>query len=154
MRKKTNGKKELAILAAVVVLGIGIFAAVQIFMNGVSDGGFSNYTKTIDADEYFEKLANGDDFILVYGADSCSACAEFKVTVGTVMKGDYEDIPVFYFDADKASEEDKTKVATYLKISGTPTSYLYISGSEVSTLAGSADAEQVKIFFEKYKSYR
>ncbi len=153
MSKNSTGKKEIAILAGVIVIGIAIFAAVQVVMGSVADGGFSKEVPTIKSADFFEKVENEEDFILIYGQKSCSYCEAYKPIVAKVIKDGYGDVPVYYIDGDILSDTDRSSITSYLDVTSTPTSYIFIGGSVVETSEGKKDETTTKNFFELYKTY-
>ncbi|MFV0424903.1 MAG: thioredoxin family protein [Bacilli bacterium] len=154
MSKKSNGKKEVGILAGVVVVGIAIFVVVQIIMNSAQDGGFSKEVSTIDYEEFHEKINNNENFILIYGAESCSFCQEYKPVVADVLKsGNYDDVAVYYIDIDTLSDENKSALANYLGATSTPTSYMFVNGTIMDTLEGKKDSNDTMNFYDLFKSY-
>lgn len=153
MSKKSNGKKEIGILVGVIAVGIAIFVVAQVILGGLADGGFSKLVPTIEADKFFEMVDAKEDFVLIYGQASCSYCEAYKPVVAEVMKDGYEDVPVYYIDGDYLTETDKSSVTSYLDVTSTPTSYIFVGGSIVETSEGKKEVSTTKNFFDLYKTY-
>ncbi len=90
--------------------------------------------KTYDEISYQElnqMLENKEDFILMLGAETCSACSAFKITLNKVIE-DYG-VDIKYLDNDKLSEEEHSKVLSKFYFSGTPTTVFVVKGKEKDT---------------------
>ncbi|MFV0498715.1 MAG: thioredoxin family protein [Bacilli bacterium] len=153
MSKKSGSKKEIGILLGIVGIGIIIFTVFQLAFNDNDGKEFNKLVPTITYSEFQEKINNSDDFILIYGSETCSACKDYKATITEVFKDDYKDIDTFYIDIDSFSDGDKSSIASYLGAKSTPTSYIFISGVMNDSIEGNQDLESIVNFFELYKSY-
>lgn len=155
MSKKKNGKKELGILLGVVFAGILVFAVIQLFLSNAEDGGFSKTVPTISSSEFYSKLDSQEDFVMIYGSETCSACISYKPVVGSVLKDDsYKDIPVFYVEAEQLSADEKTTITEDLGIESTPTTFVVIDGEVEEKIEGSVDKSRVENIFDLYRDYK
>ncbi len=90
--------------------------------------------KTYDEISYQElnqMIDNKEDFILMLGAETCSACSAFKITLNKVIE-DYG-VDVKYLDNDKLSEEESSELLSKFYFSGTPTTVFVENGQEKDT---------------------
>ncbi len=155
MSKEKSGKKELGILIGIVVLGVAIFAGVQLYLNSVADGGFSKAVPYISADEFFEKVDNKEDFVVIYGSETCSACTAYKPTVASTLKMDkYKDVKVYYFDANSASEEDRNRVSSYLGAQNTPTTFIFNDGIIFGSVEGNVPETELQDLLNLHMEYK
>lgn len=84
-----------------------------------------NYT------ELMNKLDNDDTFVLVMGSDTCSACAQYKITMEEVMKE--TKVEIFYLNLHALSEEDYSKIYSKFVVTSTPTTLFFKDGKETTT---------------------
>lgn len=115
----------------------------------VGCGGPRTYDE-INFDELTTMLDNKEDFILLIGAQSCSACKSYKVTIDKLIKN--HKINIKYIDNDKLSEEEYAKLMAHFYFTSTPTTILVKNGKEQERITGSKKYSQVekKLKNEKY----
>lgn len=134
-------KKVIIILMSVCTL--------LLLTTGCSNNELNSYTEISYAD-FNEKKENRDNFPLVIGSSTCSACATYKV----VMEQFIEDnqVEIFYIDLSSVSEEEYNKLKTEISFTGTPTTVFYKDGNLTSfynRLDGAEDIDGVKKYLEK-----
>ncbi len=98
------------------------------FMTGCRK--YTTYTE-VSLSEFQTKLDNKDSFVIVMGSATCSACAEYKVTMEEVIKD--KQVEIFYIDLNKLSQEEHAKVYSKYVIKSTPTTIFIQDGVETST---------------------
>ncbi len=105
--------------------------------------GSPKYTE-INYEQLKTKLDNKDTFVLLIGSDTCSACANYEITMEKVMKD--TKIEIFYVNLHNLSEEDYSKVYSKFVVSSTPTTIFIKDGEETTTynrIVGAADYNTV-----------
>ena len=111
-----------------------------LFLVGCSN---PKYTE-LSCDDLFTKLENKDTFVLVFGSDTCSACASYEKTMTKVMKD--TKVEIFYVNLHALSEEDYSKIYSKFVVTSTPTTIFIKDGEETSTynrIVGAAKYEDV-----------
>ena len=93
-------------------------------------GGNKTYDE-ISYEKLNTMLENKEDFILFIGAESCSACATYRVTINKVIE-EYG-IDVKYLDIDKLSDEEYSDLLANFYFTGTPTTIFVENGKEKDT---------------------
>ncbi len=81
--------------------------------------------------DFNSKLDNKDSFVVIFGSDTCSACAKYKESMKKVMK-DYN-VDIYYVNIANLSEEDYSKMYSKYVITSTPTTIFIKDGLETST---------------------
>ena len=89
------------ILIFVIIL-VGIFGII-LFLSNQSP----KYTE-ISYEQLIEKLNNKDTFVLLIGSDTCSACANYEITMKKVMKD--TKVEIFYVNLHTLLEEDYNEI--------------------------------------------
>lgn len=74
-----------------------------VLMGCSSKSGEINY---VDVNQLNDKIENGDDFVLVLGLDTCSACIAYKPTLEELVNN--KDLDIYYLQL-KASWSDSAK---------------------------------------------
>ena len=125
------------ILIFVIIL-VGIFGII-LFLSNQSP----KYTE-ISYEQLIEKLNNKDTFVLLIGSDTCSACANYEITMKKVMKD--TKVEIFYVNLHTLSEENYSKVYSKFVVNSTPTTIFIKDGEETTSynrIVGSADYNTV-----------
>lgn len=105
--------------------------------------GNSGYTE-VSYNELLQKLENKDTFALVLGSATCSACANYEVTMKKVIKDN--DIEIFYLDLHALSDDDYASAYSKFVFQSTPTTIFIKDGKETTTydrIIGSAGYNDV-----------
>lgn len=95
----------------------------------------------IDINQLNEKIENSDDFVLVLGLDTCTACIAYKPTLEELVNN--KDLDIYYLQL-KASWSDSAKqeVIDYFSdelnysIMGTPTTFFIKDGEIEDDIIG------------------
>ncbi len=93
--------------------------------------------KTYDEISYKEleaMIKEKQDFILFIGAETCSACKSYKVTVNELVKNNGVDIK--YIDNDKLTEEEYADLMSNFYTTATPTTVFVKDGKETDRIIG------------------
>ena len=109
-----------------------------VLMGCSSKSGEINY---VDVNQLNDKIENGDDFVLVLGLDTCSACIAYKPTLEELVNN--KDLDIYYLQL-KASWSDSAKqeVIDYFSdklnysIMGTPTTFFIKDGEIEDDIIG------------------
>ena len=72
-----------------------------------------------------------ESFVLVIGAETCSACMAYKIVMDEVIKNYGVDIK--YLDIAKLTEEERNSLEADFPFSGTPTTIFITKGKEEDT---------------------
>lgn len=107
----------------------------------VGCGGPKTYDE-ISFSELNTMLEQKEDFILFIGAESCSACKSYKVTVDKIVENNKLDIK--YIDNDKLSEEEYAKLMSHFYFTATPTTVLVKNGKEKERITGNKKYSQLE----------
>lgn len=115
----------------------------------VGCGGPKTYDE-ISFSELNTMLDNKEDFVLFIGAESCSACKSYKLTINKIVENNKMDIK--YIDNDKLSEEEYAKLMSHFYFTATPTTVLVKNGKEKERITGNKKYSQVEQILkdEKY----
>lgn len=108
-------KVLLAILGIVLLTGCGS-------KNGYTELSFNDLQL---------KLGNKDNFVLVIGSSTCSACAKYEETMKSVIKN--EKVEIFYLDLNDLNNEEYSKIYSKYVVQSTPTTIFIKEGLETST---------------------
>lgn len=111
----------------------GVMKKILLYLIGlflITGCGRANYTQLSYA-ELEAKLNNKEDFVLVIGSATCSACEIYEETMRDIMTEN--DIEIFFLDLDALSDEDSTKVYSKFVYSYTPTTVFIKEGEETGT---------------------
>ena len=111
--------------------------------------GNPKYTE-INYEQLKEKLDNKETFVLLLGSDTCSACANYEITMTKVMKD--TKIEIFYVNLHLLSEEDYNKVYSKFVVNSTPTTIFIKDGEETTTYNRIVGAADYKTVIEKLKT--
>lgn len=77
------------------------------------------------------KLNNKDDFVLVIGSSTCTACDAYEETMRDIITKN--DIEIFFLDLNTLSDEESSKVYSKFVYSYTPTTIFIKNGEETGT---------------------
>lgn len=133
-------KKFICALAIVSIL----------FLTGCNKNKLTEY-KQVSYSELQTKLENKDDFTLVIGSSTCSACAKYETTMKSVIKD--KQVEIFYLDLNNLSDEDYSKIYSKYVINSTPTTIFIKDGLETSTydrIIGAAGYSEIVKNLEKH----
>ncbi len=107
--------------------------------------------KTYDEITYNEletMIKNKEDFILMIGAESCSACKSYKIALDKVIEKYKVDIK--YIDNDKLSSDEYADLESNFYFTATPTIVFVENGKEADRMVGNKKySETVEILKEK-----
>lgn len=98
----------------------------------------------ITLDELTSKIEAKDDFILVLGSSSCSACATYKITMEKVVQN--YDVEVFYLDGGDLENEARAKLLNIVYYNSTPTTVYFNDGVASDThnrIVGAANYDDI-----------
>ena len=94
-------------------------------------------------------IKDKEDFVIMFGAESCSACKAFKPTLEKVIKNYKLDIK--YLDVDKLSDDDYSKLIGKFYFTGTPTTVFVQDGKEADTHSRIEGAQKYSKVVKKLK---
>lgn len=104
----------------------------------------------ISLDEFKEKMANKESFVLYVGNEGCSHCISYRPVLEQVLE-DY-DITIYQIDNSKLDNSEFAEFRTYVNISGTPTVAFITNGEEESTLNRITGEVSRETTIERFKS--
>lgn len=130
------------ILKAIVLLFI-----VTIMLCGCSK---KEHIIEISLDEFKEKMANKESFVLYVGNEGCTHCISYRPVLEQVLE-DY-DITIYQVDNSKLDNKEFAEFRTYVNISGTPTVAFITDGEEESTLNRITGEVSRETTIERFKS--
>ncbi len=104
----------------------------------------------ISLDEFKEKMANKESFVLYVGNEGCSHCISYRPVLEQVLE-DY-DITIYQIDNSKLDNSEFAEFRTYVNISGTPTVAFITDGEEESTLNRITGEVSRETTIERFKS--
>jgi len=112
--------------------------------------GKSGYTN-IDYNGIQEKVNNKETFAFVIGSKTCSACAQYKVTMENIIN-DYK-IPIYFVELDDMSDTEYAKLKSHYYFTSTPTTVFIKEGQEASQdkIIGTEDYSKVVEKLKKFK---
>ncbi len=105
--------------------------------------GQNNYTQ-LSYTELETKLNNDEDFVLVIGSSTCSACELYEETMKDIMSKNK--IEIFFLDLNALSDEESTKAYSKFHVDSTPTTIFIKDGEETGThnrIVGAGDYDAV-----------
>lgn len=120
-----------------------IMVSALIFLTGCGNKNQGPYQE-LTLDELKGKVEAKDDFILVLGASTCSACASYKFTMAEVVEK--YDVTVYYLEGDKLEAEEKAELLKMVYYASTPTTVYFTDGKASSThnrIVGAANYDAV-----------
>ncbi len=150
MAKKKTVKKDILLFLGAILIGIGIFVLIQSFLESREYNGFHKKVETISYTKYEELISSDEDFILIYGANSCPACQTYKSTYATALES--LDAKTYYIDADVYSEKQKTEIVSYYGIEGTPHTLVFIDGELQNSIGGAQNLTNTKQLIQDFLS--
>lgn len=110
-------------------------------------GGPKTYDE-ISFNQLNEMIEEKQDFILLLGAESCSACKSYKFALDKVIK-DYN-LDIKYIDNDKLSDDEYGELQSHFYFTATPTMVFVKQGKESDRMVGNKKySETVEILKEK-----
>lgn len=119
-----------------------VIAALLLLLTGCGDKKKTYHEITLD--ELNSKIEAKDDFVLVLGASTCSACASYKVTMEKVIN-EY-DLEVFYLDGGDLKTEEKAALLKIVYYTSTPTTVYFTDGIASDThnrIVGAANYDAI-----------
>lgn len=96
-------------------------------------GGPKTYDE-ITYDELNKMINNKEDFVLMIGAESCSACNSYKIALNKIIEK-YK-IDIKYIDNDKLSEDEYANLQSNFYFTSTPTTVFVENGKEKERMVG------------------
>lgn len=106
-------------------LFIVIMLSLSIVLTGC--GGPTTYDE-IGFDELMQKIDNKEDFLLLIGSATCTACKSFKPTINKVIK-DYK-LDIKYIDVNKITDSESDELLAHFRFRGTPIIVFVENGEE------------------------
>lgn len=106
--------------------------------------GYSNIT-LISVEDYKNKIANKEDFIIIFTQTNCGGCIRFKPVLNELLLE--KNLTIFEIDLKQISEEDFFYFIDDCSIESTPTLVFYKDGIEMDSstrLVGNNKAEVVE----------
>ena len=103
-----------------------------------------NYLKSIDYNDFKEKVENKENFIVEVVQTGCSACKDFTPRLNKVINK--YNIEVFQINYSSLSDKEKEEFDKTFSISSTPTVFFVTKGEEISVLTrmvGSLEEEKI-----------
>ena len=149
-------KQDIILIAgAVLVFIIAIFALGKTNANPTGPLALSGEEKElteINYSTYEEKIANGDNFIVIIERTKCTYCIKYMPVVEEVTKE--LAIPVYYINTDNLSQDEFTSLNnsnSYLKRKqwGTPTTLLLSGNKVIDSISGYVEKEKFIEFINK-----
>lgn len=149
-------KQDIILIAgAVLVFIIAIFALGKTNANPIGPLALSGEEKElteINYSTYEEKIANGDNFIVIIERTECSYCIKYMPVVEEATKE--LAIPVYYINTDNLSQDEYTSLNnsnSYLKRNqwGTPTTLLLSGNKVIDSISGYVEKEKFVEFINK-----
>ncbi len=107
----------------------------------VGCGGPKTYDE-INYNELETMIKNKEDFILFIGAESCSACEAYRITVNKLVENNKVDIK--YIDNDKLSDDEYSELMANFYTTSTPTTILVKKGKETDRIVGNQKYSKVE----------
>ena len=130
-------KKKIIILVSIcIVVLIGAI---------ITDRSVSKtYFNKIEFDDLIKKIENDETFIFVISQTTCTHCATYKPKLEQAAN-DYK-LEIYYIDVDLLSDEENTKLKSYVSYEGTPVTIFLKDGEETSAITRiNGDASREKI---------
>lgn len=94
----------------------------------------------ITLEEVNKMINDKDDFILMIGAETCSACKSYKFTLDKIIKKYKVDIK--YIDLDKLTEDEQADLQSHFYFTATPTTVFVEKGKETDRMVGNKKYSQ------------
>ncbi len=104
----------------------------------------------ISLDEFKEKIANKETFVIYIGNESCSHCVAYLPILKSVL--DEYDITIYHLDNSKLSDDEYAEFKTYINISGTPTVAFITDGEEETTLNRIVGEQSKETTIKRFKA--
>ena len=142
-----NNRKKMKFVG---FLGFIILIAVIIIYVGCTNKN-KDYFIGLSYEELNKKIENKDNFILCVSSTTCSHCAEYKPKLKEIANK-YK-VEIYYTDVDLYNKEDNKSFSDSYKITGTPTTLIFIDGKEVSVMSrieGDVSKDKVISTLNKY----
>ena len=142
-----NNKKKMKIVG---LLGIIILIVTIIVYIGYNNDN-KDYFISLNYEELNKKLENKDNFILCVSRTTCSHCAQYKPKLKDIAN-EYK-VELYYTDVDLYNEKDNKKFSNDYKITGTPTTLIFVDGKEVSVMSrieGDVSKDKIITTLKKY----
>jgi len=110
-------------------------------------GGPKTYDE-VTFQELNDMIENKEDFILMIGAESCSACKSYKIALDKIIEK-YK-LDVKYIDNDKLSDDEYADLQSNFYFTATPTTVFVENGKETDRMVGNKKYSQtVEMLKEK-----
>ena len=108
------------------------------------------YTKAINMKEMRSKLANGDEFVVYIGRESCPYCQKFVPNLALAIQKSHQ--TVYYLDSDSDEKDEITAFAKEMDIQTVPNLSIYQNGDKSRYLEqGSAASLNEILSFLKHE---
>lgn len=99
---------------------------------GFITGCEKNYLKSIDYNQFMEKIEKKETFVVEVVQTGCSACKDFTPRFNKIINK--YSIEVFQINYSSLSEKEKEEFDASFSISSTPTVFFVTKGEETSVL--------------------
>lgn len=119
-------------------ISIIIVAIITIFLTGCT--GPKTYEE-ISYQQLNEMIENKQDFILLLGANTCSACKSYKFALDKVIEK-YK-IDIKYIDNDKLSDDEYADLQSNFYFTSTPITIFVEKGKEKERMTGNKKYSQI-----------
>lgn len=143
-----KNKNKIRVLGIIGI--IALVVVVIIYVAYTKDN--KEYFISLNYEELNNKIENKDSFMLCVSSTTCSHCAQFKPKLKEIAN-DYK-VELYYTDVDLYSEEDNKEFSDTYKITGTPTTLIFIDGKEVSVMSrieGDVSKDKIINAITKYR---
>ena len=108
------------------------------------------YTKAINMKDMRSKLANGDEFVVYIGRESCPYCQKFVPNLALAIQKSHQ--TVYYLDSASDEKDEITAFAKEMDIQTVPNLSVYQNGSKSRYLEqGSCASLEEILSFLKYE---
>ncbi len=107
----------------------------------------------VTIDQLNQKIANKENFILMIGSSTCSACATYKVSLDAVIAK--YNVYVNYINVEDLKDEEKAKLLAAVYYNSTPTTVYFTDGIASDThnrIIGAASYDDIVADF-KFNGY-
>ena len=111
--------------------------------------GYSNIT-LISVEDYKNKIANKEDFIIIFTQTNCGGCIRFKPVLNELLLE--KNLTIFEIDLKQISEEDFFYFIDDCSIESTPTLVFYKDGMEMDNSTRLVGNNKVEVVEERLRT--
>ncbi len=130
-----------------------IIAAFLLLITGCGGEKGATTYQELTLDELTKKIDAKENFVLVLGSSTCSACATYKVTMEEIITK--YNLTIYHFDGGELKDEERAKLLSIVYYTSTPTTVYFKDGKAEEThkrLVGAVEYDKA-IDFLKQKGY-